>query len=406
MRWLLIHYAILAIAAACFGQPLSIRQAVDKALSSHPLLEVELQRISAAEGLRLQASLRPNPLFIFQVEGLRAHGNPGFRFGHDADTFGYLQQPIETGGKRGRRVDLAKQNLRLAELEKELVTRQIANRVRLAYWTASGAQRIRDLLIENSNNFEKIVEYHRIRVREGAMAEVDLIRVQIEAERLELSANTAALEAERARIRLFESMGQSSFPPVQLSEPLDSANKAPAYELMEAVMRRAEVRIAQQDVEQARANERLQSATATPDVQALLGYKRSAGFNTLITGVHVDLPFWSRNQGNIAEARAKVRAAEFALASTKAQVQAEIVAAQADYDIRRRQVSQYLEPLRERARESSRIALAAYQEGGADLLRLLDAERVRIDAEMLYFQTLAEFQQSAVSLEDALGVMP
>ncbi len=105
MRWLLIHYAILAIAAACFGQPLSIRQAVDKALSSHPLLEVELQRISAAEGLRLQASLRPNPLFIFQVEGLRAHGNPGFRFGHDADTFGYLQQPIETGGKRGRRVD-------------------------------------------------------------------------------------------------------------------------------------------------------------------------------------------------------------------------------------------------------------------------------------------------------------
>lgn len=406
MRWFSILAAVCAAAVACLAEPLSIQQAVDKALSSHPLLEVESQRVLEAEGYHLQAGLRPNPLFVFQVEGLRAHGNPGFRFGRDADTFAYLQQSIETGGKRGRRVDLAEQGRRLAELGKELATRRIVNRVRLAYWAASGAQRIRDLLIQDSNNFEKIVEYHRNRVQEGAMAEVDLIRIQIEAGRLELSANSAALEADRTRIRLFESMGQSSFPSAQFSEPLDSDYKVPAYDLLEAVDRRVEVRIAQRAVEQARANERLQAATSAPDVQALLGYKRSTGFNTVITGVHVDLPFWSRNQGNIAAARAEVRAAESTLASTRAQVQAEIVAAQANYDIRRRQISQYLKPLRERARESSRIALEAYREGGADLLRLLDAERARIDAELLYFQTLAEFQRSAVSLEDAIGVLP
>ena len=62
--------------------------------------------------------------------------------------------------------------------------------------------------------------------------------------------------------------------------------------------------------------------------------------------------------------------------------------------------------MREQADETSRIALGAYREGGADLLRLLDAERVRIDIELLYLRTLAEYRQSMVALEAAMGVEP
>ena len=63
-------------------------------------------------------------------------------------------------------------------------------------------------------------------------------------------------------------------------------------------------------------------------------------------------------------------------------------AARSEFDIRRRQLTEAMQPLCDRANESARIANAAYREAGADLLRLLDAERVRIESQMLLYRTL------------------
>jgi outer membrane protein TolC len=52
----------------------------------------------------------------------------------------------------------------------------------------------------------------------------------------------------------------------------------------------------------------------------------------------------------------------------------------------------------------SQIAAAAYAEGGTDLLRLLDAERARLEAELSLAQRAAEFRQSIARLEAAEGV--
>lgn len=64
-----------------------------------------------------------------------------------------------------------------------------------------------------------------------------------------------------------------------------------------------------------------------------------------------------------------------------------------------------LPALRERAREIARISNAAYREGGADLLRLLDAERGRIEADLLYFRALTDFHLAVVELQSALGIL-
>ena len=126
----------------------------------------------------------------------------------------------------------------------------------------------------------------------------------------------------------------------------------------------------------------------------------------MLGGVQVDLPFANRNQGNIGAAEAEVRVAEASLAAVEATVKAEVRAAQSEYELRRRQLLEILRTLREHASESSKIALAAYREGGLDLLRLIDSERVRLDVEALYGRTLAEYRQSIVNLETALGVAP
>ena len=57
----------------------------------------------------------------------------------------------------------------------------------------------------------------------------------------------------------------------------------------------------------------------------------------------------------------------------------------------------------ENARESARIALAAYREGGADLFRLLDAERAQKEIELLHTETLFQWKLSEIELDSAVG---
>jgi cobalt-zinc-cadmium efflux system outer membrane protein len=238
------------------------------------------------------------------------------------------------------------------------------------------------------------------------MAEADLLRVRIEGERIAVAANTAALDAERAGIQLLRDMGQVEFPALRLSENMDAPLSNPLADVERALEQRTEVRLARQSRETAEANVRLQQANARPDLGLTAGYKRTNGFSSLMGAVQIPLRFSDRNQGNIAAAQAEVRMAESELAAAAALVRAEVRSAQADVDSRYRQLTQMLQGVVERSAESSRIAQAAYREGGADLLGLLDAERVRIDLQMLYYRTLSEYRQGEAALETAMGVEP
>jgi outer membrane protein TolC len=159
-------------------------------------------------------------------------------------------------------------------------------------------------------------------------------------------------------------------------------------------------------VEQARADLRLEQAYARPNLDAIVGLKRTAGINTLLAGVQFDLPLRNRNQGNIGAATAAIAVARAELSSAAAIVRAELELAERDYEMRRRQIEESLRPMLSQVTESSQIAQAAYREGGWDLLRLLDAERIRIETESLYYRALMEFRQSIAEVETAMGVAP
>ena len=390
------------------AQPgLSLRAAVDRALATHPALAVFEHRVAASEGARVQAGLAPSPKLVLQSENTRPYGDrTGFVFWRDTDDFAYLQNTFETAGKRQRRVDLASTGVRRAELERELTQRQVAFRVAQAYWTAAGAQRSHELLVESSRTMASVVEYHETRVKEGAMAEADLIRVRLEARRLAIAGNRALLDAQRARIHLFREMGQTQFLETRMTDPLEAAAPDVNGDEARALERRTEMKLARLGIEHARAMLRLQEANAKPNLDVLFGYKRTAGLDTMLGGVQMDLPFRNRNQGSVTQASVEIRVAESNLAATEAMVRAEVQAARADYELRRKQTGELLEPLLQQAAETYRIAEAAYREGGTDLLRLLDAQRVRIEAQVAHVRALEELQQSRVALQSAVGELP
>ena len=90
--------------------------------------------------------------------------------------------------------------------------------------------------------------------------------------------------------------------------------------------------------------------------------------------------------------------------AAEADVGAEYAEALQEYQSQRAEFLNALQPLREHAANIAAIATAAYAEGGTDLLRLLDAERARLDAELAWVRGMVAYRQSIVKLEAAEGV--
>ncbi len=384
---------------------LTLEEILREASTRHPLLAVAEARIQAATGKTTQANLRPNPLFVYQTEDFRSWQSPGHRFWQDADHFFYLQQTFETASKRARRVDVALANEERAKIEVTLQRQFILARVRAAYWDAVGAAQREKLLEERLKAFDEITNYHRIQVREGAMAEADLIRVELEGEKLSQLLTAARIEATKQAIRLSREMGRSDTTAFPLDTPLNASTPLATLTLEQALTNRAEAQLATQVHLVARAQATLENALATPNVDGVAGYKRSRTFDTVIWGAQVQLPINNRNQGNIASAQAEVSVADNAIRSTKALLEAELKGAQTEAQQRQSALTR-LSTLRDRARQNAEIAQAAYRLGGADLLRLLDAQRSLLDTEQYYLEALIAFHQSLAQLDSVAGVTP
>ena len=381
---------------------LTLDEAVRIALERRPELKAAEARVFAAQGLKSQAGLLPNPRFIFQAENLRASS---FDYGNDADSFAYFSQVIETSGRRGNRIAVGEANIGRSRLEEEQLRREIGFRVREAYWLALGVQFARQLYEENDRYFKQVVEYHEVRLKEGKIAEVDVLRVRLQAEQIRAALENARLDVDKAQLLLAREMGVITAGPWQLTEHFEQLEeprtaKGPLPSTL------VESRLAAQDLAAARANLGLERAAGRPDLDAIFGYKRTAGLNTAIAGLQLNLPLFDRNQGARAAAQAETLAAQRTLEATNIRLDSEAVLARKEYEARLRQARDIFAPLHQQADQISDISRSAYREEGLDLLRLLDAERFRVDAQLAWLRALTDYHKSVVNLERAEGIEP
>lgn len=383
---------------------LSLHDAIQQSQTS-PQARTGQDQVDAVRGLVVQAGLRPNPRLYLQSEDLRPWQD-NFDFPNATEDYAYIGQLFELGGKRSRRLDVAKANVRQAEANQTLFNQQIAGRVAAAYWTAVTSRSIEKLLEEDLHAVDEIVRYNKERVDAGATRGIDLIRVQIERDRLLLALEAARREAVLSRIELFRQMGRTPNPGVSLSDSLDSTAPIKTESLAVVLAARADVAAAREAVTAAEADVRLQRAVSVPDLDLLGGYKRNSGYNTAYTSLQIPLPFRNRNQGEVARAEASVRLAKDRLQQLELSVGADIAAAQEAYTHQQAVVRDILPDMRARAKQNLAIMDDAYRTGGVDLLRYLDAERTAFDVEVTALRTLAEFQQAGLRLQLAYGVQP
>jgi outer membrane protein, heavy metal efflux system len=391
---------------------LSLGSALDRARMQNPQVAIARARVSEAEGMREQAGLIPNPSLYASSENTPLGGSQPFTFGNDTDDYVYLTEKIELGGKRSRRVAFASERVTQMSIQSEVAMRQLMARVATAYWMAAGSAALDLLYKRQVNTLDDIVEYNHARVQKGATAEADLIRIELESDRLKEQATLAAQQARRSLIALYREMGATAFPDsVVFTERLDDLAEIRPPDLETVLRDRPEMRAAREGLKQAEANLDLQRANAVPDPQLMAGYKRFSGSgqytgqNTLFFGFQVPLPIFDRNQGQIEAAEAKVLGAKEAVTDQEIAIRAEVESALSDYGSRREALLKVLPQMAHQAAESDQIAEGAYRLGGADILRFLDASRMDIETQVLFVQTLIDYHGSVVNVELVTGVL-
>jgi cobalt-zinc-cadmium efflux system outer membrane protein len=399
---LCVFTGILLWAKFCHGQTvLSAQDAVSYALSHRPELRAANDRVAASERLRSQAGLIPNPRFLFRKEDFTNY----FNVGENSQTYWEGEQLLETSGKRGGRIAVAQQSIEQSRLQAELERRQIVLNVRARYWKAKAGQSLAALYAQDADYFRQVIVYHEARFHEGKIAEVDLLRVRLQGEQIRAAAANARLDSEKALLMLAQEMNAAANSAWVLSEDFETLEEPkPVRAGTDAGSLRVEGQLAQQAIAGAEARTRLQRANGRPDLLFTGGYKRDVGIDTPVAGVQFDLPLFNRNQGGVAAADAEEEAARDTYQATRNRLAAELALAQREYEMRREQYLQTFKPLREQAIEISGISRAAYEAGGLDLLRLLDAERARVDAELSYVRALEGFHLSVAALNYAEGV--
>jgi cobalt-zinc-cadmium efflux system outer membrane protein len=289
---------------------------------------------------------------------------------------------------------------------------QLLMRVATAYWMAAGSAALDQLYKREVNTLDDIVDYNRARVQKGATAEADLIRIQLESDRLRPQARLAAEQARRSLVVLYREMGATAFPDsVVFTDRLDDLPEIRPPDLQTVLRDRLEMRAARERLKQAEANLDLQRANAWPDPQLMAGYKRFSGSgqftgqNTLFFGFQVPLPIFDRNQGLIAAAQAQVQGAKGIVTDQEIAIRAEVSSALSDYGSRRQALLKVLPQMTRQAAASDAIAEGAYRLGGADILRFLDATRMDVETQVLFVQTLVDYHESVVNLELVTGML-
>jgi outer membrane protein TolC len=328
-------------------------------------------------------------------------------FTQGVDTYAYATEALEVSGRRGARIAVANSGVNRSQLTLEQQRRAIELRVAQTYWDALRLQFLRLLAEQNVGYYREILDYHLKRFNEGKLAGVDLLRIRLEDARAEAAMESSRLFEAEAKQRLAREMGLPAEGNWRLTESFDALNapkEAPSADNPED--RRTEVKLAEAAIDAARANLMVQKAQGRPDIDALFGYKRTAGFNTMIAGFQMNLNIFDRNQGASAAARSDIEANRDMLAAVRQQSASDLALARIAYDTWRRQVSDRYRPLLDQAVDIASISRAAYREGGTDLLRLLDAEKLRVETQSAWVEALGNYHQSVLSLEYAEGLEP
>ncbi|MBI2374975.1 MAG: TolC family protein [Deltaproteobacteria bacterium] len=381
----------------------SLGELLELARLSSPSARLATLRLAYGDAARASAEpLFPdNPTLELGV-GPRLEGG-------DYDVFATFSQPVEVAGERGLRITLAARFRERLEAELAASAWDLRREVTLSYHTAviarEGAE-LADRLLEFAGDLLAIARRRRAA---GDSTSIELRIAEIEHARAR-EAKLAADQALRsARVALAEVTGSSIDAPPNVPRGLEPPRTIPSLaRLLRLTEAHPALRARRLATGEAHAHKALadREAWPTPVLGAQVA-RESASEGppsyVVLGTIAAPLPFWQRNQGERARARAAVDVAEAKEISTARALRSRVVRTHGELSVAVARLAIFTSSVAPSLEDNLALLRRGFEAGELSVLALATARERFLEAQRDALSAYADCARARSELESAAG---
>jgi outer membrane protein, heavy metal efflux system len=404
VRWVVplliaLHATVGSLAAAQDAPQgvatLTLSGALERAMASNPaIIAARLQRPADLAGVDVAAE-RPNPEVNYEL----SKETPRQAIGGSV--------PIELGGKRDRRIELARATLAVTDAELQRLVAEVRNDVRRAYFeTVAAALRV-EIVSDVTELARRARDAANARVVAGEVPRSDLTQADLTLATSESELIAAEGEAAATRAELNALIGQAADTPFAPGDSLSTAAlPSPQAAMALATASNAELRALDRRIDEQTARVRLARALTTPDVSAggALTYDAEPEFRVgWRVGAAVTIPVFTRHRAGVVVEEATLARLHAERRAVAARLDGGIAASVRRATAAREQLTRYETTILPLALEAERQAQAAYTGGQIGLPALVQALQTARDTRQRGLQAGLDYQHALADLERVIG---
>jgi len=425
MRWVVRNicfglFIATALAKNGFAQKAMTWQEVrDKFEAANPTLQAGQIGIDESRAQEITAYLRPNPtaslltdqLYPFYTDAFSGTkgtaANIGYRPFENSLVEGTLAYLHERQHKRELRLESAQDATKIAVSSQSDLDRTLLFNLRSAFVQTLQEKAILDLARENLAYYDHVLDVNRDRYNSGAIAKVDLARLELQRVQYESDLQTAEVNLRIGKIQLLALLNDRT--PVEqfdVTGPFDfSAQLAPLSDIRQiAADTRPDLKAALQAVDKAKTDHRLAEANGSTDPT----FSVDAGNNPPLDpyvgfGVSIPLRVFDRNQGEKQRTQLDINRNERLMEATRTQVFSDVDSAYATVKSTVVLLQPYKDKYLQQASDVRDTIAFSYQHGAASLLDFLNAQADYRSVQVNYLNLVASYLNAASQLNLAVG---
>ena len=390
----------LALQIALPGAPptpaaLTLEEAMSSALAANPGLAAARLGREEARARGDVAGQRPNPELL--LEEARD-------FPRDAAT---LSVPIERGGKRQRRIQLAAAQAKSGEAELARLIATTRNQLRRAYFALSAAQRRAAETAEVQRLAESARDAARARFEAGDVPRLDALQAELAAAQAANEADKARGLTAGARGDLNALLGRPLDSPVVVSAGLEAGIVPPPdAAVRQALAASTELAVLDLGIATQTAQVEVARSETYRDLTAGAGVTHHSppdfdwGWRASLT---IPLPLFNRGRAQVLLEQATLARLQAERDAAAARIRGEVFSAAAAAETQRQALLRFRDEILPRAAEVESMAEDSYRSGQTGLVALLQSLQSVHDLRLQAVQAGTDYQNALADLERAIG---
>jgi cobalt-zinc-cadmium efflux system outer membrane protein len=388
-------------------------QIKDRFQSNNPTVKAGEDNVAESKAQEITAFLRPNPDLTISTDGTQLTPYNGIYRPFSGTQFGpsvsYLH---ERENKRELRLESAKKGTSIASSQQEDMIRTMLFTLRNAFVTALQAKAVRDVAKENLAYYDKVLAVSRDRLQAGDIAQVDMMRLDLQRVTYESDLQSAEVNLRTSKIQLLQLLNDRT--PVEtfdVTGPFDFTENLTNLDEIHRIAfdARPDLKAAAQAIEKAKTDHQLAVSNGSSDPTFSLWVTHNPSFNnpfdnnTIGGSVNIPLRIFDRNQGEKARTEIDIRRNERLHEAATAQVFGDVDSAYATVNSTITLLRPYKTKYLEEATKVRDTITFAYQHGGASLLDFQSAENDYRAVRLSYLNLVGSYLTAASQLNLAVG---